>query len=104
VRITLIYGHDHAFWIFTAIAAALKILFSEKLSLRWVALSCGAGLFVAIVFTDPALKYFQLAPEDYKIATAVFLTWAGELVMRAVVVFGRNPAKLHEVIRAWKGK
>jgi small neutral amino acid transporter SnatA (MarC family) len=97
-------GHEFSFWATTIAAILLKAMFSRARSVWSSVISAAAGLFFAYVFTNPFLDYWGYDPDTYKVATAVALSWTGEMIMRAIVNVCEDPNQLREWVKAWRGK
>lgn len=98
-----LFGHDIAFWFAAFGSAALKIALSPWMGVWKGAISVGAALFCAIVFTGPTLNYLNMDPETYKAALAALIALTGESIVRSLLQIATEPGKLAEMIKSIRG-
>ena len=99
-----LFGHDIAFWFAAFGSAALKIALSPWMGFWKGAVSVGAALFCAIVFTEPVLDYLNMDPETYKAALAALIALTGEGVVRWLLQIATEPGKLAAMIKTLRGE
>ena len=99
----MIYGHNVLFWVAVLGAGLLKLVLSPWHGIWRSALGFVSALFIAVIFTDPVLAYFNLNPETYKNAVAALVTLTGEGVVRWLLRVIADPKKLMEWIKIIRG-
>lgn len=85
-------------------AVLIKLIISETLSIIRAASTIGAAIFSAWVFTDPALHWFALDPERYRLAVAAILALLGENLIRRLLDLTGSDTAIANLIKAWRGK
>ena len=99
----MFYGHNIFFWIAVLGAGVLKLVLSPWPGALRSAIGFVAALFIAVIFTDPVLAYFNLNPDTYKNAVAALVTLTGEGVVRWLLKMMADPKKLMEWVRLIRG-
>ena len=83
-------------------AIAVILVVTDIQSIKIAIAKIMAGLFCAVVFTEPFLDFLQRDPEVYKTATAGIFAMLGHELMRTVS--GLNLEKLGDFIKKVRGK
>lgn len=103
--------HDKNFWFAVMGAALVKVLIVEGFTDKWpiaitkASLRIGAGVFTAIVFTDPVLDWNQLNPVVYKAPVAALLCILGHDLIRLVVnLIPQDWRGIKDIWNTWRGK
>lgn len=95
-------GHDISFWLAVLGATILKIATSPRMSKWRVVISGLAALFVAWVFTKPALAFLELDPDTYTIPVAVLIALTGEGICKWLIYAANNPKEAIEFLKVWR--
>lgn len=80
---------------------AVTFLTSEKHSIKMSLARIGAGLFCAVVFTDPLLKELGRDPQVYRTAVAGLLAMTGFQIVRALSTMTLD--QMGSIIRSIRG-
>lgn len=80
---------------------AVTFLTSEKHSLKMSLARIGAGLFCAVVFTDPLLKELNRDPQTYRTAVAGLLAMTGFQIVRSFSTMTLD--QIGSIIRSIRG-
>lgn len=90
---------DYRFWAAVGGATLFKLATSPNHSLTRTAITVGAAIFSAWLFTDPLLHFMGWEPESYRNAAAGLMALIGEGAMRWLIRV--TPEKL---ISIWRGE
>ncbi|MCO5157891.1 MAG: hypothetical protein M9945_14275 [Aquamicrobium sp.] len=100
----LIGGHDISFWLAVLGAAILKLATSPRMTWLRSLISVFAALFVAWVFTKPALAFLDLDRDTYTIPVAVLIGLTGEGLCKWLIFSANNPKEAIEFLKIWRAK
>lgn len=75
----------------------LKLFLSTTMTFFKAVATAFSAFFIAIVFTDPLLRYMEWDPSN-RVAIAVFLGLTGEHFARHVIDVAQNPGKAKGIV------
>lgn len=98
--IAALFSERPLFWAAIGGAILVKLLTVKRLSFWQVCVTTISALFFAVVFTAPAIHWWDLAPSTYEPAVAALFALFGEHLARLVL----QSQSIADLIKAWRGK
>lgn len=93
---------DIKFWIAVVGAALVRVATSENHSLLRSSITVCTAVFLAWVFTDSALDWFNLPASTYRNPMAALLALTGEGLARFAINMVNDPAKALDFWEKWR--
>lgn len=85
------FGHDWTFWVALIGAALVRVLTSPFHSLLRACAQVFVSVFMAWLFTDPAISYLHLDPLVYRAPVGGLIALTADGIVRAILGWAANP-------------
>lgn len=101
------FGHDLSVWFAIAGGTCIKLFTSPYQGILRAGITVMAAFFAPLVFAEPTVVWLSTwgaSPDTTRIPVAVLWTLTGEGIMRLIIDVSKQPERLIELYKVWRGK